>query len=374
MKLAPFLLEQYFAQWEFKAPYLLSSSDVDSMSMRELLNLADAETLAMWENLSLGYTECTGLPQLKEEIAEHYVSASPGDLSCFTGAEEGIQCAMQALVSPGDHVVVITPCYQSLESLPRALGADVTTVALSPEMGWELDLEAFEASLRPNTRLIAINYPHNPTGALLSQTQLDKIVELARERGTYIFSDEVYRGLEQNEADRLTPVADLYERGLSLGVLSKAYGLPGLRVGWLVCRDAALMADIGNAKHYSSICNGAPSEVLALIAMRSHNEILDRGRKIVADNYALMESCFLRYPELLTWIAPKGGCIAFPKFNLDIDADKFARDLVEKEGVLLLPASIYQYEGKHLRIGFGRRNMPEALERFERYLQNLKAI
>ncbi|CUI17937.1 aminotransferase, classes I and II [Candidatus Protochlamydia naegleriophila] len=237
MKLPIFQLEDYLAKWEFKAPYLLCSSDAESMEMKELIQSADGESLHLWNNLRLSYTETAGLPLLRTEISHLYPSLSADHIYCLAGAEEGIFCAMNVLIQPNDHVIVITPCYQSLEDLPKSLQAHVTAIPLDP-FDWSLDLDRVKQALRPSTRLIAINFPHNPTGALLDAPKLNGLVTLARSQGAYLFSDEVYRYLESDESKRPPAIADLYEKGISLGVMSKAFGLAGLRIGWLANRLA----------------------------------------------------------------------------------------------------------------------------------------
>lgn len=361
-----FKIEDYLADWEFKAPYLLCTSDAESWTMQEILEMADPQTLKMWESLSLGYTETQGLPLLKEEISTIYPTLSPDHILTFAGAEEGIYAAMRTILSPGDHAIVFRPCYQSLETLPKNFGAQVTTLSLEAENRWQLPLKALEQAIQPATKLIILNFPHNPTGALISKEALLAIVELARRNNAYLFSDEVYRFMEIDERQRLPAIADSYERGISLSVTSKAFGLAGLRIGWLASQDKHLLAEIAKTKHYLSICNSAPSEILALIALRAKERILKRNHDILSSNLALLDSFFETHRNLFQWVRPSGGCIAFPRFNGDVES--FAQHLIEKEGVLLLPGSVYDWPGSYFRIGFGRKNMPEALKRLERFL------
>lgn len=368
MKLPIFQLEDYLAKWEFKAPYLLCCSDAESMEMKELLQMADDEALHLWNNLRLSYTEAAGLPLLRTEICHLYSTLSANHIYCLAGAEEGIFCTMNVLIQPGEHIIVVTPCYQSLEDLPKSLQAQVTTIPLDP-VHWNLDLDRIKHALKPSTRMIVINFPHNPTGTVLDRSTLNDLVALARSQGAYLFSDEVYRHLESDESIRPPAIADLYEKGISLGVMSKAFGLAGLRIGWLASQDEAFLKKIADFKHYLSICNSAPSELLSLIALRSKETILQRNRSIMLSNLTLLDQFFERYASFFSWIRPQGGCVGFPKLLTGELVDDFTKELVLEEGVLLMPGSIYNDTNNHFRIGFGRKNMPEALQRLERFMK-----
>jgi aspartate/methionine/tyrosine aminotransferase len=368
MQIADFELERYFAQYEFTTRFLLCASDVEAYAMRDLLSLADADTREMWDRLTLGYTESAGLPALRAEVASLYDSVRPDDVLVFAGAEEGVFLAMHALLAPGDHAVVAWPAYQSLHEVARSLGASVTLVPLDPGQRWSLDPDAVRRAIRPDTRVVVINYPHSPTGALLERDAFDAIVGACAARGVTLFSDEVYRFLEQDPAARLPAGVDVTDRGLSLGVMSKAFGLAGLRIGWIATRDAALRRRLAALKDYTTICNSAPSEVLALIALRARDRVLVRARAIIAANLRLLDQFFERHPTRVEWVRPSAGTVAFPRL-IAADADRFAAALVEREGVLLLPGSRFGYPGRHFRIGFGRVDMPLALARLDSFLQ-----
>ncbi len=370
--LPDFKLERYFSRWEFTARYHLCASDMESMSVHELLALASAEDRARWDGLTLGYIETFGTPALRAAIAATYDSISNEDVLAFAGAEEGIFAAMQVLLQPDDHAIVVTPNYQSAETLPGAI-CDVSGIALDPENDWHLDLDRVRAALRPNTRLISINFPHNPTGKIIPRDDLATLVDIARERGIYLFSDEVYRLIERNETMRLPQVADVYEKGLSLNVLSKSYGLPGLRIGWIATRDRKVLSRMERVKHYLSICNSAPSEALAVIALNARDTILERNRGIVADNLSTLNEFFGEFPDVFEWRIPDGGCIGYPRYLGTDGVETFCDRLVDETGVLLLPASVYQSAygpspDDRFRIGYGRRNMHEALDALRGYL------
>ncbi|MFI1869758.1 aminotransferase class I/II-fold pyridoxal phosphate-dependent enzyme [Streptomyces jumonjinensis] len=362
-RLPDFRLETYFSRWEFTARHHMTASDVETMTLSELLALADGADRAAFGNLSLGYTETYGDPALREVIAQMYERADAADVICFSGAQEALYLAMNVLLDAGDHAVVVTPNYQSAETVPLAL-CEVTGVALDPERDWALDLDRVRAAIRPNTRVVSVNFPNNPTGKVIGAADFTALARLCDERGIHLFSDEVYRGLERDPARTLPQASDLSERALSLNVTSKSLGLPGLRVGWITCRDRAVLARLERAKHYTTICNSGPSEILARIALTARKTILDRNRALIAENLPLFDAFFAEFADAFEWRAPDGGCVAYPRYLGPEGVEEFCTRLVEEAGVLLLPASIYRSEltptpVDRFRIGIGRR-APEA--------------
>ncbi|MDP9861307.1 MULTISPECIES: pyridoxal phosphate-dependent aminotransferase [Streptosporangium] len=371
--LPDFKLETHFSRWEFAARHHLTASDAETMSMAELLALADDEDRRAWAELRLGYTETFGDPGLREAIAATYTGVRPQDVLCFAGAEEGIYLAMRVLLGPGGHAVVITPNYQAAETVPLSL-CEVTGVALDAGRDFALDIGAVEAALRPNTRVVSVNFPNNPTGKLIPEADFRRLVELCDARGIRLFSDEVYRGLELDPARVLPQAADLSPRALSLNVVSKAYGLPGLRVGWIACRDPELLSRLERAKHYTSICNAAPSEILARIAVKSREAILARNRGIIAANLPLFDAFFAEFADLFEWAPPEGGCVCFPRYLGPGSVDDFCESLVEEAGVLLLPSGLYRSEltdvpADRFRLGVGRHGAQEGLDAFAAWLR-----
>ena len=371
--LPDFKLETYFSKWEFSARFHMTASDAQSMTLRDLLSLASREQLDEFDHLWLGYTETFGAPKLRDSISAQYTQLGAEDIICFAGAGEGIYIAMQALLEMGDHAIVITPNYQSAETVPLSL-CDVTGVALDPDKGWTLDIDEVKAAIRPMTKLISINFPHNPTGKILERDRFDALVELCRNKGIWLFSDEVYRGLSVSERPQLPAAADVYERGLSLAVMSKVYGLPGLRVGWIACRDRVLLSRMERMKHYISICNAAPSEVLARIALENASTILARNNELIRNNIVLLSEFFNAHEALFEWQVPEGGCVGYPRYKGKDGVERFAKRLVEESGVLLIPASIYRSElnptpDERFRIGFGRARIEEGLSAFDAHLR-----
>jgi aspartate/methionine/tyrosine aminotransferase len=368
-----FALEVHFSKWEFAAKYNLAGSDGENMTLAELLALASPEDRAAFDGLSLGYTETFGAPALLAEIARTYESVEPQHLLCFAGAEEGIYVAMRVLLKPGDHAIVITPNYQAAETVPLGI-CEVTGVPLDIDRNWDLDLDALRAALRPNTKLISINFPNNPTGKIIDRASFDAILEICRHRKLWLFSDEVYRLLERDAARRLPQAVDVYERAISLNVMSKAYGLPGLRIGWLACKDRPTLVRFERHKHFLSICNSAPSEVLARIALKAREKILARNRKVVRDNLDVLNAFFADYEHLFDWREPDGGCVGFIRYKGAEGVEEFTRRLVEESGVLFLPSSTFRSELSPvpedcLRVGFGRSHVAAGFAALRQWLE-----
>jgi aspartate/methionine/tyrosine aminotransferase len=369
MRIAEFELERFFARWEFAVRHLLCASDVEGWRMADLLGLADDETAAMWRELRLGYTEAPGHPLLRTEIASLYDTISPDDVLVFAGAEEAIFCLSNVLLGPGDHAVVTWPGYQSLYEVGRATGADVTLHELREADGWALDPERLIDALRPATRLVVVNAPHNPTGMLPTHAEWRRLTTEIDGRGIHLLADEVYRFLELDERDRLTAGADAFATGISLGVMSKSFALAGLRIGWLATRDRELLGRCAAFKDYTTICSSAPAEILALIALRARDAVLARSRHIVLANLERLDRLFAERADRLAWVRPRGGSIGFPRLLDPEPIDAFAERLVEREGVLLLPGSRFGSAGNHFRIGFGREDLPSAVAGLERFLE-----
>jgi aspartate/methionine/tyrosine aminotransferase len=369
MKIPNFKLEHYFAQWEFVAPYLLSSSDLETCRLDELLTMADPESLDLWNNLRLGYTEPQGHPLLRAEIAALYTGVTADDILVFSGAQEAIFAFMNVAVNPGDHVIVTWPGHQSLFEVARAIGAEVSPLPLPHDEGWLLNLDSLQKLITPRTRGVVVNFPHSPTGALPDRATFDGLVDICARYGLYLFSDEVYRFMEMNEADRLPAAAEIYTSGVSLGVMSKSFGLAGLRIGWLALHDQALRRRIWSFKDYLTICNSGPSELLALMALRARKKILDRNRQIIVQNLIHLDRFFADWAGVFEWVRPRGGSIGFPRLIGEEPIEQFAARLVTEEGVMILPGSVFEHAGNHFRIGMGRASLPEALCRLERFSQ-----
>jgi len=369
MKLSPFKLERYFAKYEFNVRYMLCGSDCQSFTIKELLAL-EPDASERFQGHWLGYTESPGSPSLRQEIARIYTAISPDQILVHSGAEEAIFLFMHAVLNPGDHAIVHFPCYQSLLEVALGIGCEVTLWTAREQDGWALDLNELERSLRPNTRAIVINTPHNPTGYLMSHADYQALNHIAQARGIVLLSDEVYRESEYRPEDRLPSACDLNESAVTLGVMSKTYGLPGLRIGWIATQNQSILNKMAALKDYTTICNSAPSEFLAELALRHRETLVARNLSIITRNVALLDEFFARHAERFVWLRPKAGPIAFPRL-VGQDVEAFCSDLVTSTGVLLLPGTVYDDNGNHFRIGFGRQNLPEGLEQLEAYLRTV---
>jgi len=368
MRLADFALERYFARWEFSVQHILCASDLQGMPMAEVLAMADEETQSLWDRLTLGYTESTGHPLLRQEIATLYDGMASDDILVFAGAEEAIFCLANVALEAGDHAIVTWPGYQSLYEVARGAGADVTLHELREDAGWAIDLDLLRRQVTPATRLIVINAPHNPTGMLPDRATYDGLVDLAADAGAHLVVDEVYRFLEFDEGDRLPAGADALERGVSIGVMSKSFAMAGLRIGWLATRDRDLLARCAAFKDYTTICSSAPSEILALIGLRARDVLLARSRGIVTTNLERLDALFDEWADRFTWVRPRAGSVGFPRLTVPgVTIDDWSAGLVAAEGVLLLPGSQFGFGGNHFRLGFGRTDLPVALDRLEAY-------
>jgi aspartate/methionine/tyrosine aminotransferase len=367
MNLKPFKLERYFAKYEFSVKYLLSSSDCGGLLQSDLLKLADDETRSLWEGLALGYTESLGHPLLRDEISKLYEGIT-GDDCLVVVPEEGIYIALNSILQKGDHAICTFPGYQSLYEVAEGLGCEVTRWEPEEENGWRFDPDFLEQSIRPSTRLVIVNFPHNPTGYLPIKEDYERIVESARKHSLYLLSDEMYRFLEYSSDYRLPSACEVYDGAVSLCGMSKTFGMAGARIGWLVTQDKRLFAGMAAFKDYTTICSSAPSEVLAIIALRAKDAIISRHLTRIRRNVGLLDRFFEEYQDMFEWVRPKAGTIGFPRLTGELSALDFCRKVVKEANIMLLPSTVYDYGSRHFRIGFGRENMPEVLGRFREYL------
>jgi aspartate/methionine/tyrosine aminotransferase len=367
MHLPPFKLERYFAKHEFNTEFLLCSSDCEAMSVADLLAFEEGAA-EKFQNVWLGYTESQGSPALRREICNLYSSMQPEDVLVHTGAGEAIYLFMYAAFEKGDHVIVHSPGYQSLADVARSVGCDVSPWMAREENGWALDMDEIRRLMRPNTKGIIINTPHNPTGYLMSRADFESLNKFAQENNLILFCDEVYRESEYDPADRLPATCDMGEHAVSLGVTSKTYGLAGLRIGWIATKNKKIYQNMASLKDYTTICNSAPSEFLAEVAMRHRQKLIDRNVGIIKHNLTVIDDLFTRHSSLFTWVRPKAGSMGFPRL-LKGDVEEFCDDLVNEAGVMLLPGSNYDDSNNHFRLGLGRKNLPHAVERLEEFLK-----
>jgi aspartate/methionine/tyrosine aminotransferase len=381
MRPEPFALERFFARHEFSARHLLSTSDCQGLEMESLLALADDDLRTRWRGLTLGYTESQGLPELREQVAAAYESVAPAEL-LIAAPEEAVFLAMNAILEPGDRVICTFPGYQSLYQLALSIGCEVDFWEPVESEGWRFDPDRLEELLGPATKLVVWNFPHNPTGALPSHHDYERMIALAEKAGAWVFSDEMYRLLELSPGSRLPAAVDRYERAISLAGMSKAFGLAGLRLGWVATHDGSLLERMAGLKDYTTICAPAPSELLALMALRNPMPILDAHRARVAANISTAAGFFARNTGIVRWIPPEAGTVCFPRL-LDGPASEappsaargaaaFCDKVLRDTEVLLLPSTMYGYGDSHFRLGLGREDFAAGLTVLEAYLAAMK--
>ena len=365
--LPEFKLERFFAEHEFSAKHLLCSSDCQSMSVGKLLDF-EPQAREQFFDLHLGYTESPGSPTLRAEIAKLYDNISAEDVVVFAGAQEGILLFLQGQLAADDHAIVHWPCYQSLFEVAHSAGGSVDRWTADASNDWALDLNQLDSLIRPNTKVIVVNTPHNPTGYLFSHEDWANLHSLAAERGVLVFCDEVYRESEQNPEDRLTAGCDMGSHGVSLGVMSKTYGLAGLRIGWVASQNADVIGRLRAMKDYTSICNSAPSEFLAELALRHRQRLVERSLGIIKSNLESLDRFFQTHPDQFHWVRPKAGAIAFPELTTGEAIEPFCERLLKETGVLLAPGTMFDDPGNHFRLGFGRSDFAEGLGKIESWM------
>ena len=359
MKIEPFQLERWMTTYELDVDYDIAESGIAPLSINELLSfLPPAEqepARTRLLDLRLGYSEARGSIALRRMLAATYAETSPDNILVTTGAIEANFLLCNVLLSAGDAVVVVDPAYQQLQSVPRAIGCEVAL--WRPHAGpggfW-FDVDELEHLVTPRTRLIVINTPHNPTGAVLSPTDLRRIYALAEANDAYVLSDEAYRWLPlPGGAAPTAPMRNLGPRGISVSTLSKPFGLPGLRLGWLTAPADVVQAAWG-LRDYVSLSPGGLSDTLAQIALQCRGAIAARTEAIVTANLDTAEAWFARNQDLAQWSPPAGGLLSLLKYHLDLPSSQLANRLAEEYRVMLAPGAAFGYEG-YLRLGIGAR-------------------
>jgi aspartate/methionine/tyrosine aminotransferase len=306
---------------------------------------------------------------LRQEIARQYERLAPDDVLTLSPIE-GIFIVMNALLKPDDCIIFVSPAYQSLYEVARSLGCWVLGWEIEPRGDrWQLDVEHLAESMPPETKLLVLNFPHNPSGYLPSLDQLQAVLEIARQRELYVFSDEMYRLLEYDPAHRLPPLCDLYDRSVLLSGLSKTFSLPGLRIGWLATPERALLEKFQVLKDYTTICSSAPGEILGLMALRAQETIVQRNLDIIHHNLDVAEDFFAEYDACFQWRRPRAGSVAFVRWTGGTPVDEFCRDVLEQQDVMIVPGSMFDFPENYFRIGLGRKDFSQAIERVRDYMR-----
>ena len=356
-KIEPFALERWMTAHEMDVEYDIAESGICPLTARELLELLPPQErqarLQRLLDLPLGYSEARGTHELRSLLAGTYAGCTPEDILVTTGAIEANFLLFNVLLNPGDHVIAPYPAYQQLYSVPRALGCDVDLWQIRPETGFRYDVDDLERLLRPDTRLIVINSPHNPTGAMLSAEGARQVYDLAESVGARILSDEAYRWLTIPGGEELPPpMYDLGPLAISVGTLSKPFGLPGLRLGWMAA-PGHVAAQCWGLRDYVTLSPGKLNDALAVLAFEHRHQIFERNARIVTANLAAAEAWIEEHSDILSWRPPRAGLLALLHYKLRIPSLKLADKLAEEYSVMLAPGSAFGFE-QYLRIGVGQ--------------------
>lgn len=361
--------EDWFARFEFAVDHLLAPSDCESISVAELLEMAGASVDDLG-SVHLGYTESQGGYEYRAAIAATYGLEVGADEIVVLGTPiEGIYLTMRTLLDPGDEVVVLMPCYDALRNLPQDIGCEVREWFVEEtDDGWVLDLDRLEALLSDRTKLVVLNFPHNPTGHLPTHDEWSRLLGMLDHVGAWLYHDEIFRGLEHGRYPQLPSAAERYPRSVTLGGLSKAHGLPGLRAGWLVVPDPVMRAEIINTKMYTSICPAAPVEHLATVALSVADRLVTRNRDLVRANLDGAEGFFTSHRDVFRFHRPRSGPVALVGLRVP-SATAYCEALATDHGIMLLPSSSLGLGDGHVRFGFGRSSFAESLAVFDAHLR-----
>jgi aspartate/methionine/tyrosine aminotransferase len=371
MKIAPFETEHFFDRYEFTAPYQLCNSDCESLTIAELLALAGLSLEDLGRE-RLIYTPSRGRGELRESIAALYRRAGAEQVLTLGTPVEGIYLAARALLEPGDEVIVLCPAYDALINLfEHVAGAGkVRRWHFRPTQdGWSLDIHELRELITPQTRMLVVNFPHNPTGFLPDEAFQTRVSELAERHGFWLFCDEMYFGLVHSGTPTAASFADISDRAVVLSGLSKTHGLPGLRCGWLVVSDQALRESLLNWKFYTSICPPVTTEFLAVAALSVHETLCGRSVARIERNLAVADAFFSRWTDLFVWRWPMAGSTALVEYDVP-SVEAVAHRLVREKGILIMPAKSLGSDDRHMRLGLGRSDFPSVLERFENWLHD----
>ena len=369
MEIKPFGVEMWMNEFETQCELNLAETCVDSITLGQLLEMAGKGNSVLDELLPmrLGYGDIEGSPRLRDAIAALYAKQKRENVLVCHGTIGANALVHQALVSKGDHVIAVVPTYQQHYSIPESIGAEVALLHLRQEHNYLPDLAALKAILRPTTKLIAINNPNNPTGALMDRAMLAEIASLARSVGAWILCDEVYRGTDQSGDGYTASMADLYEKGISTAGMSKAYSLAGLRLGWIVAPREVLEAAMIH-RDYNTISVGRIDDYLAALALENRDKILARAHRITRDNLAILAQ-WMEGEKRMRWVKPKSGTTALLTYDLPMSSRDFCLGLLEEEGVMLCPGSAFDLEGT-VRMGYACPTdvLEQGLARMSRFL------
>ena len=349
MRFPTFEMERIQSAWEHRVRYDLSESGVEPLTLAEAS--ARLRQLQPWlEDVKLGYADGRGREATRAGVARIHPGATAENVLITAGTSEANFLALTTLVERGDDVVIVMPNYMQVHGLARGLGANVREVWLHEDAGWRLDLDRLRSAMTPKTKLVCICTPNNPTGQILSAADLDAVAETARTSGAWVLSDEVYRGAELDGVESPS-LWGRYEKAIVTGGLSKAYGLPGLRIGWIVAPPERIDAAWAQ-KDYTTIAVASVSEVLAEAALARRDELLQRTRTIICERWPVLEAWATAHGRKLHWTAPRAGAICFFGYSYEVDSGPFVDALIRERSTMIVPGSHFLAD-RHLRIGFG---------------------
>ena len=318
-------------------------------------------------NVDLGFAPDEGTLSLRRTLSEfHYKNRVADEIITFAGAQEALFCVYNALLNKGDKVLAVSPIYQPLLQIPLNIGCEVNTVELDGNDNWSLDLNKVEEYFKDGTRLFVINYPHNPTGATLNAKEFLQIIDLCTQYDVWLLSDEVFRGLEHKSEYQLPTVADRYEKGISVGVISKGYAVPGVRVGWLACANEALRKTVINVKGYLSVCNSQIDEALAAQVLKKPASLSERNLSIILKNKAILPKLTQLSKHRVDIKIPQVGCCVFATFiDESVSAKELALKIADETGFLIFPSDLFCTGQKGFRIGFGHQQFADFIRACE---------
>ncbi len=353
MRFAPSLINQYYKQWESFSPTVISQSNPQPFTLAELEVIIGSTENIFDPQKELGYTTTCGDELLRTAIAALYDHKDSNHIATFTGAQEAIYCSMHALLEPGDKVVAITPIFEPLINTARDLNCDIQFILLQVEDEWRLDINKIEDAIKSGCKLLALNYPHNPTGSMISKEQLFQIIKICDNNNCWILSDEVFRGLEHDPVDRLPAIVDAYPKALSISVMSKAFALPAIRIGWISCQDKAILERALEVKDYLSICNSLLDEQLVLQVLPHYETIWQRNRKLILGHLKQLVNFMEQRQAKFKLIKPQAGCTAFPILHGEQTATEYCDQLIRSKNLMVLPDELFLSTVNGFRLGFG---------------------
>ena len=370
MKIKPFAVEEWMNAWEVGAKYNIAETCVDSISMNELFELTGEDKTEFLNRLCarrLSYGDIEGLPEFRKGVCGLYKTLNIENIVPTHGASGANHHVFYSLISPGDRVVSIMPTYQQLYSIPESYGADVQILHLSKENNYLPDLEKLRRLVTPKTKMICINNPNNPTGALMSEQMLREIVEIARSADAWILCDEVYRHLSQEDG-WCPSIVDLYEKGISVSSMSKVFSLAGLRLGWIATHDMSVVKSCLSHRDYNLVSCGVFDEMLAAAALKHRDKLLERSRKIVRENLQILDDWVGSEPHV-NYVKPKAGTTALVYYDLDISSYEFCEEMYKKTGAFVTPGDCFEVPHS-MRIGYayGKQDLIDGLKAISEYI------